>query len=470
MNLIKKIILLLIVLTTIKAAENTITPRVDERAELLSIVFRLSGADEYGSRHFKTYTSKIDSYFEAVKDHQITTFVQSLRESNGVGYDAVMSMAICLKIEDEKLTLRDDIIESSLDGRWEDETSDFLELLNDFYKKSEFKKFFNSNIDIYKKAELNFKKILDEVDFNWFEKFYREKENGDFNLILSMSNGPSNYGPKLNLKNNSEEIYAIIGTTIEDEKGYPDYNFNIFSTLIHEFNHSFSNPIVEKNYSQLMPIAEKFYKVVNAEMARQAYGSAKTMMYELFVRASVIRYLIAHIDDKITPEAIESEISREKARGFLTIDKFVELLEEYENGDYKNLSEFIPKIVELHNNLSPEDIKDELRKGSPKLVKFNIENEDDSVDFNITEIILTFDTPMHTKSNGCTYGNLGSDGMPIIKSAKWNEDSKTEWILTVELVPNKEYSISFPSQWFIDSNKKKNLYDSYILNFKTRSE
>lgn len=71
-------------------------PRVDERVELLSIVFRLAGNHEYNSRRFKLYTDKIYEHYTPYKDHELIHFAKRLRKENGVSFDAVMSMAIHL--------------------------------------------------------------------------------------------------------------------------------------------------------------------------------------------------------------------------------------------------------------------------------------------------------------------------------------------------------------------------------------
>lgn len=55
-------------------------PKVDERVELLSIVFRLADCNEYSSKRFKLYTDKIDTHFSAYKNHELIQFIQQIRE------------------------------------------------------------------------------------------------------------------------------------------------------------------------------------------------------------------------------------------------------------------------------------------------------------------------------------------------------------------------------------------------------
>lgn len=51
-------------------------PKVDERVELLSIVSRLAGYNEYSSTIFKLYTDRIEKHFAKHKNHELVTFMK----------------------------------------------------------------------------------------------------------------------------------------------------------------------------------------------------------------------------------------------------------------------------------------------------------------------------------------------------------------------------------------------------------
>ena len=74
---------------------------------------------------------------------------------------------------------------------------------------------------------------------------------------------------------------------------------------------------------------------------------------------------------------------------------------------------------------------------------------------------------MSTRANGSTYGTKVKEYFPEVIGAKWNEETKTEWILEVKLEPNKEYSIAFPAQWFF-SEEGVNAKNTVYLDFKTK--
>ena len=446
-----------------------VQPKVDERTELLSIIFRLAGAKEYINDNVASYSKEIDDFFAPFKEHEAIKFAKKVRNEQSVCYDAVMSFAIDVEITDS-IRLRPNLSLSSIDKRWgQENVIKFIKLLNQFYFDTKFKDFFLKHSELYKIAEDRFSKILEKVDFNWFEKFYGEMPKGKFNLILSIPNGNGNYGPKAIFNDGKEELYAIIGSCGEDSSGQPSYSERVIPTVIHEYNHSFCNPLIDSNYSAMQSITIKMYKLVRKKLASQAYGKAKTMDYEILVRACVIMYSQRN---KVDEDNLKYQVSSEKSKGFLWIDKLVDQLSFYEKNrnKYPTLKDFMTEIVKLENSLSPKQLQKDFENMCPKIISISIPNNSKNVDPNITEIILTFDRPMSTHNNGISYGQKGEEYFPDFqkdKDAKWNEDTKREWTFYIALSPGRVYSLSFPSQFFLDENWYP-LDKTYYLDFKTR--
>jgi len=447
----------------------SVQPKVDERTELLSIVFRIAEAEEYMNDNFPSYTKEIDEYFAPFKKHQTIGFAKKVRNKQGVSYDAVMSMAISIDITDS-IRIRPNLAMSGIDKRWgEKSATEFIRLLNQFYFDTKFNAFFLKHQSLYKAAEDRFSGILKKVDFDWFQKFYGVQANGNFNLILSIPNGGGNYGPKAIFSDGKEELYAIIGSCSADSSGQPSYSERVVSTIIHEYNHSFCNPLIEANYPAMQKTTEKIYKIVEKIMSAQAYREAKTMNCEILVRACVIRYSQRNKTDE---DRLKYEISSEISNGFLWIDKLVAQLAIYEKNrdQYPALKDFMPEIVKLENSLSPQQMLEERKANCPKILSISIPDRSKNVDPNITEITLTFDRPMSTGNSGISYGKKGKAYFPEFikgKKAKWNKATKKEWTFNIKLQPCKKYSISFPAQFFMDENMYT-LDQTYYLDFKTR--
>lgn len=145
-----------------------IRPTVDKRVELLSIVFRLTGNPEYSKNDFKLYTDRIESHFSPYKNHELILFVRSLVKTDGVSYDAVMSMAVNL---DDQFNLPEDY--GSLDSRWNrNQVGSFIKLLKKFVKDSRFDAFYHSNENLYKEAVNRFMPIYKNIDIQWYNDFY----------------------------------------------------------------------------------------------------------------------------------------------------------------------------------------------------------------------------------------------------------------------------------------------------------
>ena len=470
----KKIITTILMTFTVIALfsqNRAVQAKVDERTELLSIIFRLADAKEYMNDNIPSYAKEIDKYFAPFKEHEAIRFAKKIRSEQGVSYDAVMSIAIALEITDS-IRLRPNLSTSCIDERWGLESATkFIKLLNQFYFDSKFKEFFFKNSALYQIAEDRFSEVLKDIDFNWFEKFYGLKPNGNFNLILSIPNGGGNYGPKVMFNDGKEELYAIIGGCKADSSGQPSYSKRNNPIIVHEFNHSFCNPLIDDNYPAMQSITNNIYALVKEKLSGQAYVEAKTMNREILVRACVIRYSQSNgINEKL----LKSQVATEMSNGFLWIDKLVDHLAIYEkNRDkYPTLKDYMPEIIKLENSLSPKQLLIDFEAKRPKIVSISIPNDSKNVDPNITEITLTFDRSMSIYNNGSSYGKKGKDYFPVFnkeKTAKWNKETKKEWTIYVDLKSDMIYSLSFPAQFFVDENMYP-LDKTYYLDFTTKKK
>src|ERR1035437_7197715 len=198
-------------------------PIVDDRVELLSIVFRLAGNQEYNSTKFKHYTDEIESYFRPYENHELITFCRELHKKKSIGFDAVMRMAISIN-QRPKFRLLVSFSKSDLNGRWEKKDAEkFIKLLNRFYMDAHCERFFEKHKDLYISSPERFSKVYNHLDVNWYEKFYGKKLNENFSIINSLSNGGSNYSTSIQFKKGDKTIYAIIGTWTVDILGLPSY-------------------------------------------------------------------------------------------------------------------------------------------------------------------------------------------------------------------------------------------------------
>jgi hypothetical protein len=425
--------------TTLHRESFTVSAKVDPRVELMSIVARLAGYDEYVNNDFKLYADDVDKHFQKYKKHPAIEFARQLRQSNDVGFDAVMRMAVHLGLP-PSLASRVAFTEHIPDRRWGKEGAErFVRLLREFYNDADCESFFRSHAGLYRTAEERFQQLLGRVDFAWYGRFYGERPPGTFNLYIGLLNGGGNYGPKVIHTDGAEELYAIIGSWNVDRAGLPIYDEKNLPTIIHEFNHSFINHLIYGRRGRMVA-AEHVYRPVAERMRAQAYGDWETMVIESLVRAAVIRYLFDH---EALPEAAYKEIILQRNVGFLWIEELSMLLGVYENSrsSYPTFRSFLPLVEGYYADLAKriEYQAKRFEESIPRVIALSpITNGAQDVDPAITQLTVTFDRPMDKKGYSFDAGRDGPDHFPLEKVTGYNE-AGTAITLQVKLKPDWEY-------------------------------
>lgn len=326
-----------------------IEPKVNENVELMSILSRLAGFPEYNMNLGGQYILDINAYFGKYTNHPAVLQMKELRKNNGISYDAVMSMAVHLNTENSQFTLYPEE-ESTLEQRWNNvDKENFLTLLSQFYRDSDFHRFFTEHQKLYQKGIQTYKdKVMKKFDQNWYSEFYGKVPEENFSVIIGFGNDGGNYGTNRHLKEQKKEIFAIVGYHV-DKAGVPQYNEAYLPTLIHEFNHSFINYLLDDAlYPQHVQQLEKSGKVLLQSslwaMSKQAYNNWKTVINESLVRAAVICYML---DKKYSEESIREDLTGQLQRNFRWMPELVQLLRKYQTNraEYPSLETFYPEII-----------------------------------------------------------------------------------------------------------------------------
>ncbi len=441
-------------------------PAVDLKVELLSIVFRLAGNKEYNSDKNTFYIERIHSHFDRFKNHELIKYALQIRESDGIGYDAVMSYAVNI----DSLSTIEPIIpfsQSTPDKRWSKAVlTKFTSLLKQFYIDADCETFFRSNADYYTAAESQFYSLFKKLDVEWFQKYYGKSPNENFKIIIGLGNGGNNFGPHLDLPDKSRNVYAIIGSSTFDAAGTPIFETDYYlPTLIHEFNHSFVNYLIEKYKEPLSHSAQIIFDKEKVKMKRQAYGSWETMINEATVRASVLRYLMRHENDTMK---VDAELKTQLANGFVWMKELVELLGQYENkrNIYPTLESFMPEIVSFYNSVAVDidGYESNYLKNCAKVVAAK-PSENEIIPSTTTEIVFNFNKSL----DGVRYffgpGPKGLEHYPKPIDFKFLDNNKTI-VITTKLEPNTEYQVKMIGR-LMRTHDGYSVQD-YVLNFKTQ--
>lgn len=456
--------------------------KTDPRIELMSLIFHLAGNPEYRQGRIKSYNQDVHKYFAAVRNHDVVKLAAELRETRGISFDAVMGMAVHLE---DAFSLEERIPflpqPDTLDRRWTPESArKFLQAARRFVKDSKFKAFIEAHAAFYDLATTRMQAVMEKHSVvDWLDEFFGARPGAKFEIILGMLNGPASYGPRIKLSENDEILCCVLGVWETDKQGSPKFSQQVLPTVVHEFCHSYCNPLVDKHEAELKDSAEEIYQRVGKAMSQMAYGNWQTMMRESLVRASVIRYLL----DAFGKEEAQKEIESEKSRQFFWIGELSELLGEYEQSRtvYASLDDFFPKISEFFNTYvdrmdegreafakGRQERLEKLKASSPKIVSMVPPNGALDVDPNLKSIIVTFDRPM--KDKHWAVMQL-SDKFPDMNGEVFYDETRTIFTIPVKLKSDTEYEFGLNADgYYAFASEKGDILYPVMIRFKTRKK
>jgi len=272
-------------------------------------------------------------------------------------------------------------------------------------------------------------------------------------IVLGLLNGGGSYGPKVVYPGGREDLYTILGVWITDDAGLPEFNGRVLGTVVHEFCHSFANPIVDRHVEELKDAGQTIFPLVQDQMRSMAYSNWKTMMYESLVRSSVVRWDLA----KNGRKSAESRIAWEEKNHFFWISGLSELLGEYEakRDTCPDLESFFPEIKGFFDDYAAqaeerigvikarwEEAAREMAARAPKIVSIIPANAAGNVDPGLRVIRITFDRRMKDGA----WGVMRRGGnMPKITGDVSYDETRTVFTIPVQLEPDTEYIVGLNS-------------------------
>jgi hypothetical protein len=411
---------------------------VDPRVELMCIIFRLAGHPEYQRAATREYVGDVTKAFGPFQDDAVVELARKLRSTRGVTYDAPMSMAVLLpnpgEMKDEAfLTPRP----TTLDPRWtNDDAREFAIAARQFVKGSSFQKFIEEHRKLYESTESQLRTLLKkQAHLDWFNTFFGDRPGAAFVVVPALLNGPCNYGSSRRTADGREELYCILGVWYADKAGKPAFSGDQVSTIVHEFCHSYANPIIDRHSAELQAAGEKIFPAVARRMNAMAYGNWKTMFYESLVRACVLRYTRHHEGAVAAWMATQ----RERANGFAWMGGLSDLLGEYEThrDKYPTLESFAPRLMAFFDDYAKKPVAN-----PPKVISMSPANGATDVDPSLETIKVVFDRPMMANSWSVCGG--GPHFPELVGKPSYNA-KRTTWTVHVKLKPEWEYHFALNS-------------------------
>lgn len=347
----KKIILSAILAIAALSATAQIKVEVSEAVELMAILSRTAGFEEYSMDVAGQYTKDTEEYFASYRQHPTVTYYQELRAKYGIGFEKVMNMAIHLDIDNGKVDFLGE--KSDLMDNWKKvDIKDFLKRLNRFYKDTHFHEFFTQHQPFYEEYTRNYEtNVMPTFHPEWFSRFYYGTEPTEpFHVVVCFTYGHNNNGTWRKLPGKSRELFAIMGYFFDASKGRPRYDASL---LWHEANHPFVNPLLdnEDNVRLMENVGQKLLSLSLSTMQQLHYSDWQIVINESIVRAATIIYAQ---DAGFRPELVKNLMDMEvRQNGFLWMPQLVDALRNYANNrdKYKTMDDFYPEIVHCLNSV-----------------------------------------------------------------------------------------------------------------------
>jgi hypothetical protein len=341
----KRTVIAMLLLTMTLGTVAQIKVETSEAMELMGILSRTAGYEEYCHDAAGQYSKDTEEWFAPYKNHPIIPYYQDIRAKYGISYEKVTNMAVHLDIEKGKVKLVGD--RKELNNGWQNvDLNDFISRLNQFYTDTRFHEFYEQHRAFYNEtAQWYQNNVIPVFHPEWYGRFYYGKEATEtFRVIIGFSHGYNSNGIWRQLPGKPREVIAVCGYYLGSEKRGPKFDAAI---LIHEVCHSFVNPLLDDavNTSIMQDTGQKLFHLSQPAMMRQAYNEWKTVINESLVRASVIIYLIDNgFNRRIANNVLTTEMTN---NGFLWMPELVSALRQYaiSRKKYRTLNDYYPEIA-----------------------------------------------------------------------------------------------------------------------------
>lgn len=331
---------------------------VTEPVELIGVLSRLAKYEEYyyGDAP-EGYAWDIEQWFEPYMQHPVIEYYQGLRQQYGISYDAPMSLAVRLAVEDGKIVkIKEQFApgKDALDSRWSYvNMNEFLKLLNQFYTESRFHDFFEQHLQYYQERVANFNdNVTSKVQDGWFSSFLGKPSSDVFRVILGFANGVNNgYGAASHPQDKPSETFIVVGGSDTDYSSPNNQNAAAsFARMITGMlSNSMTTPLVDdvKKSTVINQVADQLYRN-NLQLMRSAgyNNGAEALGESLSSAASIINMMQNGYD----ADQLRYQLSRETTT-YPWMPELVAALGDYANNrnKYQSISDFYPKLAKVLN-------------------------------------------------------------------------------------------------------------------------
>ncbi|HEY5934898.1 MAG TPA: DUF4932 domain-containing protein [Kofleriaceae bacterium] len=326
-------------------AAATTEVRVDRRVELISILFRLGGGDEYRLAPPSPYLADVEKAFRPFADHPAVAATRELKAKHSISFDAPMHLAIRL---DDKLALIDEAGVRTGDPRWKDvDVAGYVAKLREFAEASKFDAFVTAHAAHYAAVADKLRKAVDaEQPVAWFDSQFGPRQSTRYIVVPGLLNGSRNFGLQAKRADGTIEMFQILGVTGTD--GMPATDDDSVGLLVHEMAHSYVNPLFEQHHGKLAASGAAIFALVEKRMRAQQYMTWQTTLNEAGVRALTVVYMGV----KKGQEAGRIALKQELRNGFVWTDELARLIFRRDLKQTPTVTDLMPDIIALFDELA----------------------------------------------------------------------------------------------------------------------
>ena len=335
-----------------KQGKKEIQVEINKNIETLSILYLISDIGLNAHQGSLSYEAK--KYFDSYKSSEVVSMFKQFNDTVGFPQPADFFLRLqefpnaklptSIKSNNNSVTIGKN--KYSLSRAF---ITQFIEALNKFYIEANIEKFINNHQAYYDKCIREVVKNLPDASFISTMENYYGKEFNSFTIIPSPILFPQiGFGIKVN-NHDKKDIYYIAGPFEQPNNGKYKYGFNsptdIREMSVHEFGHSFINPLTENTQNKkLINTYAYLYNPIETSMKNQGYSDWCTCVTEHLVRLGEIRIAIA-MNDTTTANNLRNEYVN--TRKFIYIPHLENEIKEYENNrnKYQTCSDFFPKLI-----------------------------------------------------------------------------------------------------------------------------
>lgn len=337
--------LLLLISLNCLGQESKLNITIDERIETL---YAVAYFDDYFliNNHENLYKNTLKNKLQGLKDHKAVQLFDSLSTKYNFSYYRTVEWILQFSNfpEFQKVKEKADNY-STVPENKKYLLEEFRKELIKFNQDTLFQKYLKAVKPLNEKviSQVKNSETIDKLP-SFLEDYYGKKLNS-YNLILSPLIHAGGFNSEIINKNGESEVYAILGPNGEiDFVPYFDKDFIETDLILHEFGHSFVNPLIEKYSKEVETLNSKYYSKELKENAKnQGYSEWKYVFNELLLRATTI-----HItEQKFGKEKAEKLLEFEKSIGFGLVEKILDILKDYElnRTKYETFDEFYPILI-----------------------------------------------------------------------------------------------------------------------------